>query len=586
MYLNRIICFFIALLFPFLGLTQKNVERANELYKKKLYASALPFYEKAYTEKASPNTRSRLANCYKILNKAKKALPLYEMIAKDEKAKAEDLLNYAEVLMMLTEYEKAKIEVGNALKLDGRNERAKLMLTACEEVKNVKPYFNDIYLNPFEFNTEVDENAPFILNNTLYFASDRKSGFNLLKQSSGVKGRDFINLYSVDLLANDSISTPKSYDKFNELNKNTSNVSFLPDGTEAYFCRNSTLASKLGEVYNMQIFKARSIDSTLNWKNTDPISFSTPDVNLMYPSVSQDGKLLFYVSERSSGYGGLDIYMSKRELDESWSAPINLGPKINTAAHEGFPFMARDGKLFFCSKGHPGFGGYDIFYATMDKEGNWSAPINLGSPINSNNDDISFYVDRNEQFGVFSTSRYGNGDDLVFFRIGKPFDKPIADSSIVTKTGTMIPVKENTNSKPEATIPVEKKEVNRVNNFEEFVSRGQTKELLSGEIFTIETFEMDSISKDLSEVQTAILESIISIIKKNKQQKFEIGNTIKMTDTPENAMTLSRKWTKLTKEFLVKKGVDDKRVLFRSYGNTSTDKTIIIDSNKLTVKIK
>ncbi len=568
---------------PFLGYSQKNVDKANELYKKKLFAAALPYYEKAYAEKSSPNTRSKLANCYKILNKAQRALPLYEMIAKDEKAKAEDLLNYAEVLMMTTEYDKAKAEIKIALKLDGSNERAKLMLIACDEVKNVTPYFKDIYLNPFEFNTEVDENAPFILNNKLYFASDRKSGFNLLKQSSGIKGRDFINIYHVELFENDSIGAPKPYDKFNELNKNTSNVSFLADGSEAYFCRNSTVASKQGEVYNMQIFKARSIDSSQSWKDTDPITYSTPDVNLMYPNVSDDGKYLFYVSERSTGYGGLDIYMSTRELDDRWSPPINLGPKVNTAAHEGFPFMAHDGKLFFCSKGHPGFGGYDIFYTMMDKQGNWSVPINLGSPINSNNDDISFYINRNEQMGVFSTSRYGNGDDLVFFRIGKPYDKVIADSLTTVKTGYTTQRDEaNTKSDP---ILVAKTAVIQINNFDGFVARGASKELLSGEIYTIETFDMDTLYKELSGSQTAILDAIFNSIKKNKNQKFEIGNCIKLIDKPENALSLSRKWTKLIKDYLVKKGADDKKVMFKSFGNITSDKNIV-ENNKLIVKVK
>jgi tetratricopeptide (TPR) repeat protein len=582
------------LLFSTVTFGQKSLEKANDLYKKKLYAAALPMYEKAYSEKQSASTRIKLANCYKILNKADKAMPLYDLITKDEKAKSEDFTNYAEVMIMLSRYEDSKILLNKALKLDNGLEKAKLMLISCDQVKNVKPYFNDVFLKPYDYNTEVDENSPFILKNRLYFASDRKSGFNLLKQSSGIKGRDFINIYSSDLYENDSITAPKSFDKFNELNKNTSNVSFMYDGSEAYFSRNSSTSSKAIDVYNMQVFGARSFDSTISWRDINALPFSTSDVNLMYPCVSRDGKYLFYVSERSSGFGGLDIYYSKRDLD-TWSAPINLGPKVNTASHEGFPFAAYDGKLFFCSKGHPGYGGYDIFYTTMDRDGQWSSPINVGMPINSCLDDISIYLDRTEKFGVFATSRFGNGDDLILFKIGVPFVESKMDTISngftiardeekisTTKQSTEVIIDKSINTEQKTELP----KSNISKDYESFITNGAEKSLNSGEIYHINTFKMDTLPKVLEDSQLSTLDEIYKILKKNKNLKFDIIIQVKQKDSAENDITYSRKWSKKIKEYLIDKGINEKLVYFKSIGSTPMEKLDIEISNRLFVKIK
>ena len=139
----------------------------------------------------------------------------------------------------------------------------------------------------------------------------------------------------------------------------------------------------------------------------------------MHPAISVDGNRLFFTSDKPGGEGGTDIYVSYRD-NEKWSIPKNLGEIVNTPGNEGFPYMDEKGNLFFCSKGHIGFGGFDIFVTRQNADGNWEKPTNLGRPINSPLDDISISLERGGRRGLFTSSRMGGDDDifLIYFDNG------------------------------------------------------------------------------------------------------------------------------------------------------------------------
>ncbi len=110
-----------------------------------------------------------------------------------------------------------------------------------------------------------------------------------------------------------------------------------------------------------------------------------------HPSISRDGSTLYFASERIGGMGGSDIYLSRRGTDGTWSRPVNLGPPVNTRGDEKTPFIAPDNTtLYFASNGHPGYGAFDIFQTTFDGD-RWTAPKNVGTPINSPRQDL-FYT--------------------------------------------------------------------------------------------------------------------------------------------------------------------------------------------------
>lgn len=134
------------------------------------------------------------------------------------------------------------------------------------------------------------------------------------------------------------------------------------------------------------------------------------------PSISADGNTLYFISARSGGYGGQDIYMSKK-LNNKWTEPVNLGDKINTPYDEETPFIHPDNQtLYFSSKGHPGMGQSDIYMSRLNPDGSWSEPENLGYPLNSKEDEIGFIVSLNGKHAYFASDRLTKDHNLDLYR--------------------------------------------------------------------------------------------------------------------------------------------------------------------------
>jgi tetratricopeptide (TPR) repeat protein len=145
-------------------------------------------------------------------------------------------------------------------------------------------------------------------------------------------------------------------------------------------------------------------------------TINTPDFEGM-PSLSGDNKTLYFVSDRAGGFGGKDIWVTSFK-DGLWQVPQNLGPEINTSADETAPWIAPDNTtLYFTSDGHPGFGGQDIFYSKKLGAGDWSKPENLGFPLNSAYDDVSFCLSADAGKAYFASNRPGGAGGMDLYEV-------------------------------------------------------------------------------------------------------------------------------------------------------------------------
>ena len=163
------------------------------------------------------------------------------------------------------------------------------------------------------------------------------------------------------------------------------------------------------------------------------------DVNSPYwegsASISKDGKYLYFASNRPGGYGGIDIYRSKRQPNGSWGLAENMGPSINTAADEDAPQIhTDDATLFFSSTGHEGMGGYDIFSTVLDESGSWSKPRNVGYPINTAFDDIHFSLNASGNRAYFNSSHLSvDGQNDIYM-----MERPETSASLFLLKGKVV----------------------------------------------------------------------------------------------------------------------------------------------------
>jgi hypothetical protein len=268
------------------------------------------------------------------------------------------------------------------------------------EVKNVGSQINSIY----------PEYAPSISldGSTLYFTSRRPWGNNgsksLLDPRTNQNSED---IYVSYLSSNNDWSEPLRLD-FCKPDRNETPITVTANNLRVYVYDDAT---GLGDIYYSDFY-----DNTFHQLNL----LDYPGVNTKYwethCTVSRDGNQMYFVSNRPGGFGGRDIYVIKKSADGKWSTPENLGPTINTLYDEDSPFLGdNDRTLYFSNNGKQSMGGFDIFKSTLTEHNIWSAPVNMGYPVNSTNDDIYFTTSIDGTQSYFSSFRSkGAGEKDIY----------------------------------------------------------------------------------------------------------------------------------------------------------------------------
>ncbi len=406
--------FILSLIFSSALAQNKLIDKANKRYQAKKYAEAIPFYEEGLAQKSNLSSKAKLAYCYRMNNDIGKSLALYSEIVQEKRARPITMYYYGETLMSHGDYDEARVWLKKYTEKKTDDPKGWALLESIDNIQTIQPYYWLENVEKFVHNSDEDDSSPIFYNNGIVFSSDRKSGKKLMKKKSGWTGRDFLTLYYSKPQPDGSYGTPKSFSrKLNDMNKNTGTIAISPDGRLAVFSRNSDVANKRN-MYNIMLYGAEITEGG-KFKNIEMLPFCSNTVNYMHPTFSPDGQTIYFTSNKK-GEGGTDIFYSQLG-HKGWEHPINIGASINTESNEGFPFMDDEGRLYFCSKGHLSYGGFDIFLTEQDDKGDWTTPINLGMPINSSSDDISIFIEKGGEKGMFASSREGGDDDIYIFDI-------------------------------------------------------------------------------------------------------------------------------------------------------------------------
>lgn len=393
---------------------EKQLKKAETLYKNYKYNAAIPYFEyylDIEKRKKVLSTKTKLAYCYRMSNRQDKAEKLYAELVQEDRVRPIVLFYYAEALMSNGKYAEAKTWFMKYEILEPDDEKVALMIEACEKVTTIEPVFSNVFIEPVGINTQADEFSPIFYDDGIAFLSDQGERGS----SFAWTGRPFLKLYKSTKESNGAFVEIKELSKrINSYKKNTGPVSLSRDGNRMVITRNSDVPSKRNR-FHMQLFEATR-KSNGSWTRGLIMSFCKVNKNYMHPAFSPSGDTLYFASDKGGGQGGTDIWMTYKTA-RGWRNPINLGGIINTNGHEAFPFVGIDGTLYFCSKGHVGFGGFDIFKAERGADGEFVRVVNLGEPFNGAKDDTGFIISDDNSHGYFASSRMAGNDDIYRFEL-------------------------------------------------------------------------------------------------------------------------------------------------------------------------
>ncbi len=344
---------------------------------------------------------------------------------------------------------------------------------------------------------------------------------------------------------------------------------------------------------------------------TDPANLQKPINSKNWesqPSISSNGKLLYFTSDRPGGYGGTDLWVSKFG-EKGWEEPTNLGPEINTSKDEQFPFIHSDGvTLYFSSEGHRGMGKSDLFISHIKPDGTWETPKNLGYPINTIGEDWNLVVGRDGETAYYSTDKLPNsqgGMDIYSFKLPKEMQAQrvnyakgyVRDAKTKKPLGASVMLTPMDNSSPTFTFAAEKTgifTVALVANMQYALTIDKPGYMFHSEYFdmpnvaTDKPFELyidlqkievgnsivlkniffDTDKFDLKPTSTSELEKLYTFLINNGVVKIEIsGHTDNVGGSGHN-LKLSENRAKSVYTYLVNKGIEAARLTYKGYGDS------------------
>ncbi len=377
---------------------------ADKLFNRYEYVDAAKEYLKlAEGSKADNYVYKQLAESYYNVFNTKEAVKWYAKVV-EQKQDAETYYKYAQMLKAEGNFKEADKQMQQFAQLAPNDQRAKTFVSNPNYLPELKGQAKLYDIAKSDISSDkTDFGAVLTNDNNVYFASAR----NTSKRSSNFNEEPYLDIYRATYNANGTISDAVAVDNLNT-RWHDGPASITNDGNTMYygsesfnekeFTKDKAKNSKFGKIY---LYKATKEGD--KWANSKPLPFNNKEYDVRNPSISKDGKTLYFSSNMPGGFGGEDIWKVSVNGDE-YGTPENLGAKVNTEANESFPFITDDNILFFSSNGKQGFGGLDVFKIDLNKG---TEAINVGEPVNTSKDDFAFTYNATKKVGFFSSNRDG-----------------------------------------------------------------------------------------------------------------------------------------------------------------------------------
>lgn len=426
MYIRYCLACFLSIFSITVGVSQETLKKADAAFEAHEYAFAITYYKSSYHKTDDYEQKARIAYniglCSKRISKPLDAKLWFTKAIELKYQSPEVFLHLADVLRMNEEFDEA-IEYYSIYKeYVPRDNLAEVGIESCKLAKTwLKTPSEYIVTNFPYFNSEFIDYSPHFSadsnKNTMFFASSRPSSFG--DKIHGGSGQSFADLFVSYEDAKGSWSTPTPLSEAINTEHDEGSPSYCTATNTLYFtrCTYKEFASSMCKIYS-------STFENSSWSKAEELKLQDSKrdtADYVHPSVSANGLMLYFASNKSGGYGDFDIwYCTRNSVNDAWGNPKNAGNVINTARNEIFPYLRSDNILFFASNGHIGMGGLDIFRVNKDAKGR-EYVLNLLPPINSTYDDYAIsYADSEKEVGFFSSNRTNGSkgaDDIFHFSL-------------------------------------------------------------------------------------------------------------------------------------------------------------------------
>ncbi|MEM6514630.1 MAG: OmpA family protein [Bacteroidota bacterium] len=581
-----------------------NTKKADKLFKRLQFVEAAEKYEEIVEDgDADGYVYAQLAEAYYNIFKTQEA-EKYFAKALETNQEPEMILKYAQMLKANGKYDESNKQMANFAQMRPSDERAIAFNKNPNYLPKILEKGKKFNVENMPFNSEYSDFGGTLKDGKLYITSAR----NTSRKTYGWNKEPFLDIYELFKNGDDSYQDPVLVEDEVNTKYHEGLASFSPDGNTMYFSRESFFEdtfekdsiskTKFGLLH---LFKATKNGN--EWSNVEGFSINSKNYSIKNPSVSTDGKTIYFASDMPGGYGLFDIYKAPINDDGTIGEPTNMGQKVNTPGQEMFPYISSDETLYFSSNGHLGLGAFDVFY-TRIIDGKIANVRNVGIPVNSSADDFAFRIDEESGEGFVSSNRSGGAGSDDIYAIKKL--QPLCDVTVVAKisddeTGDMI---------SGATVSLMDADGNKVTTkstndegiAEFIVECGQKSSLeVTMEDFNSKTVQVDGseeeevqVSIQLEPIEEIILADIVKLEpiyfdfdKSNITAKaaFELDKLVQvMNKYPEMViqatshtdnrgsddynMELSDRRAKTTVQYVISQGIDASRISGEGLGET------------------
>jgi outer membrane protein OmpA-like peptidoglycan-associated protein/tetratricopeptide (TPR) repeat protein len=569
------------------------IKKADQLFGSYQYVEAIKSYlEIIKNKQGNQNVYRNLADSYYNIYNTTEAVKWYEKVV-EKNADAETYFRYSQALKSIGNYTEANEKMKKFATLIPNDVRAKEFMQNQNyklTLDNTQALFS-IEKTTISEPKSNDFAAILTTTNEVYFVSTRNS-----KKIDKWSNEPYIDIFKTTRNNDGSFSKVEEIKELNSM-YHDGPVTISADGNTMFFARDGHSTNlyekdkknnaKIGQ---LGIYKAQKNNG--KWEIKEGLPINNISYSVSHPSLSKDGKTLFFSSNMPGGMGESDIW--KIAITENgYGEPINLGDKINTASREVFPFITNKDELYFASTGWSGFGGLDIF-----KVENNSQVINLGKPVNTEKDDFSFSLNTELNKGYFSSNRNGNdaifeatpicGIDLMVSVTDAKTGKNIENAKVTildenntllysTVTNTFGKCKQlltcdesysiqiTASNYENVAFPISKSDSNQIEIPVKLIPNEviiTDKEVLLGDVY----FEFNK--SNITPVGAAQLDKLVSVLNSNPTMIISVKSHTDSKGNLSYNLKLSEQRAQATVQYIVSKGINKERVFGKGYGYT------------------